>query len=125
MNALVYDDFDAPLTLRTVSRPTPTPRGVVLEVLACGVCRSDWHGWKGHDPMITPPNVPGHEVVGIVTAVGDRVEEWSGGAPVTVTSVGGCGAYAQCRAGRQQVCRNQSHAGRSATGTFAGYVGLA
>ncbi|WP_263790443.1 zinc-dependent alcohol dehydrogenase family protein [Salinibacter sp.] len=124
MKALVYDEFDAPLTLRTVSRPTPTPRGVVLEVLACGVCRSDWHGWKGHDPMITPPNVPGHEVVGIVTAVGDRVEEWSGGERVTVPFVGGCGTCKQCRAGQHQVCPDQFQPGFSGPGAFAEFVAI-
>lgn len=124
MNALVYDDFDAPLTLRTISRPTPTPRGVVLEVLACGVCRSDWHGWKGHDPMITPPNVPGHEVVGTVTDVGDRVAEWSGGERVTVPFVGGCGTCDRCRAGQHQVCPRQFQPGFSAPGAFAEFVGI-
>ncbi|WP_263785186.1 zinc-dependent alcohol dehydrogenase family protein [Salinibacter grassmerensis] len=122
MNALVYEDFDAPLTLQTVSRPAPTPRGVVLKVLACGVCRSDWHGWKGHDPMITPPNVPGHEVVGTVTAVGDRVEEWAEGERVTVPFVGGCGTCEQCRAGQHQVCPNQFQPGFSAQGAFAEFV---
>ena len=119
MQALVYDDFEAPLTLRALPTPEPAPHGVVLKVLACGVCRSDWHGWKGHDPMIDPPNVPGHEVVGTVTAVGERVETWSGGERVTVPFVGGCGACTQCRAGHQQVCPNQFQPGFSDLGAFA------
>lgn len=124
MQALVYEDFNAPLTLRAVPKPEPVPHGVVLEVRACGVCRSDWHGWKGHDPMIDPPNVPGHEVVGTVTAVGERVEEWTGGERVTVPFVCGCGSCGQCRAGHQQVCPNQFQPGFSGWGAFAEFVAI-
>lgn len=124
MQAIIYDDFDAPLALRTVPEPSPGPYGVVLEVEACGVCRSDWHGWQGHDPLIDPPNVPGHEVVGVVTEVGDRVQQWSGGERVTVPFVGGCGTCAQCRAGQQQVCPNQFQPGFSDWGAFADFVAI-
>ncbi len=124
MQALVYDDFDAPLSLRSVPEPEPAPHGVVLAVQACGVCRSDWHGWKGHDPMIELPNVPGHEVVGTVTEVGQRVEEWTGGERVTVPFVGGCGSCTQCRAGHQQVCPNQFQPGFSDWGAFAEFVSV-
>lgn len=122
MQALVYDDFNAPLKLKAVPKPEPTPYGVVLAVRACGVCRSDWHGWKGHDPIIEPPNVPGHEVVGTVAATGERVEEWTGGERVTVPFVGGCGSCTQCRAGHQQVCPNQFQPGFSDWGAFAEFV---
>jgi alcohol dehydrogenase len=124
MQALVYDDFGAPLDLRTVPDPEPSPHGVVLAVEACGVCRSDWHGWQGHDPMIDPPNVPGHEVVGVVTEVGDRVEQWTGGERVTVPFVGGCGTCAQCRAGHPQVCPDQFQPGFSDWGAFAEFVAI-
>jgi alcohol dehydrogenase len=124
MQALVYDDFGAPLDLRTVPDPEPAPHGVVLAVEACGVCRSDWHGWQGHDPMIDPPNVPGHEAVGVVTEVGERVDRWTGGERVTVPFVGGCGTCAQCRAGHPQVCPNQFQPGFSDWGAFAEYVAV-
>ena len=124
MQALVYDDFGAPLDLRTVPDPDPSPHGVVLAVEACGVCRSDWHGWQGHDPMIDPPNVPGHEVVGVVTEVGDRVDQWTGGERVTVPFVGGCGTCAECRAGHPQVCPDQFQPGFSDWGAFAEFVAV-
>jgi len=124
MQALVYDDFGAPLNVQEVPKPEPSPHGVVLEVSACGICRSDWHGWKGHDPMIEPPNVPGHEVVGTVTAVGEQVEKWTGGERVTVPFVGGCGTCDQCRAGHQQVCPNQFQPGFSDWGAFAEWVAI-
>lgn len=124
MQAIVYDDFKAPLELRSVPRPSPSPDGVVLKVSACGVCRSDWHGWQGHDPMIDPPNVPGHEVVGEISEVGSNVQNWSGGERVTVPFVGGCGRCSECRTGHQHVCPNQFQPGFSDYGAFAEYVAI-
>lgn len=124
MHAIVYDDFEGPLELRTVPDPTPSPDGVVLKVGACGLCRSDWHGWKGHDPLIEPPNVPGHEMAGIVSEVGEDVTNWTRGDRVTVPFVGGCGTCAQCRAGHPQVCPNQFQPGFSNWGAFAEYVAI-
>ncbi len=124
MDALVYDDFQTPPELRTVPDPTPPAKGVVLEVAATGLCRSDWHGWMGHDPMIDVPNVPGHEVAGVVVDVGPEVESWSPGSRVTVPFVGGCGTCSQCAAGHQQVCPNQFQPGFTSWGSFAEYVAI-
>jgi len=124
VKALVYDDFGADPVYRSVPDPSPSPHGVVLSVIATGVCRSDWHGWKGHDPMITLPHVPGHEVVGTVVAVGDEVSSWTEGDRVTVPFVGGCGACPQCRAGQPQVCPNQFQPGFSGWGSFAEFVAI-
>lgn len=124
MQALIYEEFGGPLELRTVSPPTPPPRGVVLEVQACGICRSDWHAWQGHDPMVSLPNVPGHEVVGTVQSVGPHVQRWAGGERVTVPFVGGCGNCEQCRVGHQQVCPNQFQPGFSEWGAFAERVAI-
>ena len=52
MKAAFYEAFEKPLKIEDVADPTPPPDGVVLKVLANGICRSDWHGWKGHDPDI-------------------------------------------------------------------------
>lgn len=124
MQALVYDDFECPPELRSVPDPTPPPNGVVLEVKATGLCRSDWHGWKGHDPIIEPPHVPGHEVAGVVLETGPNVSNWSAGDRVTLPFVGGCGTCKHCRAGQQQVCPNQFQPGFTAWGTFAEYVAI-
>jgi D-arabinose 1-dehydrogenase-like Zn-dependent alcohol dehydrogenase len=70
MRAIVYEQFQGPLSLQTVRDPTPTPDGVVIGVEASGLCRSDWHGWMGHDPGIQLPHVPGHELAGVVQEVG-------------------------------------------------------
>ena len=52
MRAAIYDQFRGPLAVRNVSDPAPPDDGVVISVKATGVCRSDWHGWMGHDPDI-------------------------------------------------------------------------
>ncbi|PSR09867.1 MAG: alcohol dehydrogenase [Bacteroidetes bacterium] len=124
MQAILYHRFQAPLTLERVPDPSPTPQGVVVEVKATGLCRSDWHGWMGHDADITLPHVPGHELAGVVVAVGSGVQQWKMGDRVTVPFVGGCGHCAECRAGDQQVCPNQFQPGFTHWGSFADYVAI-
>ncbi len=70
MKAMLYTDFAKQPAIESVPDPTPTPDGVVVRVHATGLCRSDWHGWMGHDPDITLPHVPGHELAGVIEAVG-------------------------------------------------------
>lgn len=124
MKAVIYDAFAVPPQLRTVPDPTPEPHGVVVRVMATGLCRSDWHGWMGHDPDIVPPHVPGHELAGIVEAVGRDVRAWKIGDRVTVPFVAGCGICPQCRSGNQQVCDRQFQPGFTHWGSFAEYVSL-
>ncbi|MEM9663775.1 MAG: zinc-dependent alcohol dehydrogenase family protein [Bacteroidota bacterium] len=124
MRALVYDAFATPPELRTVPDPAPEPHGVVLAVKATGLCRSDWHGWAGHDPDITLPHVPGHEVAGVVQAVGREVMRWAVGDRVTVPFVGGCGTCPPCLSGQQQVCDDQFQPGFTHWGTLAEYVSI-
>ena len=106
--------------------PTPvaTPGAVVVRVGASGVCRSDWHGWQGHDPDITLPHVPGHELAGTVEAVGAGVLRFGVGDRVTVPFVCACGRCAQCAAGDQQVCAAQRQPGFTGWGSFAELVAL-
>jgi alcohol dehydrogenase len=125
MRALVYDAFEAPPEVRTVPDPTPSDYGVVVEVGAVGLCRSDWHGWMGHDADIdTLPHVPGHELAGVIRATGPAVEEWQVGDRVTVPFVGGCGRCATCRRGDPHVCPHQFQPGFTAWGALAEYVAL-
>ena len=79
MKAVRYDTFQGPLRLVDVPDPTPTPDGVVVKVGASGLCRSDWHGWKGHDSDVKVPHVPGHEFAGTVIETGGDVRKWSKG----------------------------------------------
>ena len=124
MRAIYYDEFRGPVSVQNVADPTPTPDGVVIRVEASGLCRSDWHGWMGHDPDIRVPHVPGHELAGIVEAVGSEVSRWNTGDRVTLPFVCGCGACPQCQSGNHQVCDNQFQPGFTHWGSFAQYVAI-
>jgi alcohol dehydrogenase len=124
MRAVVYDTFGQLPTLREVTDPAPPPAGAVIRVTATGLCRSDWHGWRGHDPDIRLPHVPGHELAGVVEAVGPQVAGWQSGNRVTVPFVCGCGDCPQCTTGNQQVCDHQFQPGFTHWGSFAEFVAI-
>jgi alcohol dehydrogenase len=125
MRAVVYDAFRAPPVVAEVPDPAPAPHGAVVRVEATGLCRSDWHGWMGHDPDIDAfPHVPGHELAGVVEAVGDEVRGWRPGQRVTVPFVCACGDCEQCAAGNEQVCDRQRQPGFTHWGSFAELVAL-
>ncbi len=121
---MYYERFGQRPTIEALPDPTPAPRGVVIEVGASGVCRSDWHGWQGHDPDIALPHVPGHELAGTIVAVGTDVEHWRAGARVTVPFVSGCGRCEVCVAGDHQVCPDQFQPGFTHWGSFAELVAI-
>jgi alcohol dehydrogenase len=123
MRAVVMDRIGGPLEVRDVPDPVPPAGGVVVEVRATGLCRSDWHAWAGHDD-ITLPHVPGHELAGTVAAVGAGVTKWSAGDRVTAPFVEGCGECEWCLAGNAQVCPRQQQPGFTHWGSFAEYVAL-
>lgn len=124
MKAVIYEAFGTPPQLKNVPDPRPEAHGVVVKVMATGVCRSDWHGWLGHDADIQPPHVPGHELAGVIAALGKDVTKWAIGDRVTVPFVGGCGACPQCASGNQQVCDHQFQPGFTHWGSFAEYVSI-
>ena len=124
MKAAIYHAFGEPLTIEQVPDPEPPPAGVVIAVKATGLCRSDWHGWMGHDPSIPLPNVPGHELAGVVEAVGPDVKNWQPGDRVTLPFCCGCGTCPQCESGNHQVCDRQFQPGFSHWGSFAEYVAI-
>ncbi|MFD8815697.1 zinc-dependent alcohol dehydrogenase family protein [Streptomyces sp. NPDC059627] len=124
MRAVVFDHFNTPAEVRDVPDPRPAPHGAVVRVEATGLCRSDWHGWTGHDPDITLPHVPGHELAGVVESVGAGVTAWRPGDRVTVPFVCACGRCPSCAAGDQQVCERQTQPGFTHWGSFAEYVAL-
>jgi alcohol dehydrogenase len=124
MKAAIYEDFQGPVSVRKVDDPVPHESGAVLRVAATGVCRSDWHGWMGHDADITLPHVPGHELAGIVEDVGCEVKNWNRGDRVTVPFVCGCGSCEQCRSGNHQICDHQTQPGFTHWGSYAEYVAI-
>ncbi|WP_346052586.1 zinc-binding dehydrogenase [Amycolatopsis dongchuanensis] len=124
MRAVVFEAFGDLPQVRDVAEPIPSPDGVVVAVEATGVCRSDWHAWRGHDPDVRLPHVPGHELAGTIVAVGERVRVRRVGERVTVPFVCACGACPQCASGNQQICDNQFQPGFSGWGSFAERVAL-
>lgn len=124
MKAAIYRAFQQPLTIEQLPDPQPTADGAVIQVGANGLCRSDWHGWMGHDPDVRLPHVPGHELAGTVAAVGANTTRWRPGDRVTVPFICACGRCPQCASGNQQVCDNQFQPGFTHWGAFAEYVAI-
>jgi D-arabinose 1-dehydrogenase-like Zn-dependent alcohol dehydrogenase len=124
MRAAIFENFQGPITVQNVADPTPKEHGVVIKVKATGLCRSDWHGWMGHDIDIILPHVPGHELAGTIAAIGKNVRNFKVGDRVTVPFVCGCGSCGQCISGNHQVCDHQSQPGFTHWGSFAEYVAL-
>ncbi|MEY9871590.1 D-arabinose 1-dehydrogenase-like Zn-dependent alcohol dehydrogenase [Streptacidiphilus sp. MAP12-33] len=123
MRAVVMDRIGEPVAVREVPDPVAPAGGVVVRVHATGLCRSDWHAWAGHEE-IALPHVPGHELAGVVAAVGAGVARWAVGDRVTVPFVCGCGRCEECRGGNAQVCPDQQQPGFTHWGSFAELVAL-
>jgi alcohol dehydrogenase len=125
VKAVIFERFGGPLTVAQVDDPRVEPDGTVIKVQASGICRSDWHGWRGHDPDITRlPHVPGHELAGVVEETGRDVTRWRRGDRVTVPFVCACGACPECLSGNHQVCDRQFQPGFTGWGSFAQYVAI-
>ncbi len=123
MLAVIYPAIGARPELQDVPAPTCPADGVVVAVAATGVCRSDWHAWRGHDPVALP-HIGGHELAGTVIQVGRAVTTLAVGDRVTTPFVNGCGRCALCAAGQSQVCADQTQPGFTGPGSFAERVAL-
>lgn len=119
MRAAVFDRFGGPLEVREVTDPACPADGAIVELRACGVCRSDWHAWKGADPDVTAPHVPGHEFAGVVLEVGRECRRVRPGDRVTAPFILACGACPDCLGGDPTICSRQHVAGFSGWGAFA------
>lgn len=124
MRAVVYDQFGELPQVAEVDDPACPPDGVVIRVGATGLCRSDWHGWQGHDAGITLPHVPGHELAGTVVEVGQEVLGWQLGDRVTTPFVIACGICPTCLRGDHQVCEDQRQPGFTGWGSYAELVAI-
>ncbi len=123
MRAAVLRDYNAPLSLETVSDPDCPADGVVLKVLACGICRSDWHGWVGEHPRVKPGQIGGHEYCGEVIEAGPSAT-FQPGDRVIAPFILACGTCPQCRSGESNTCLDQRLPGFIEPGAFAEYVAV-
>mmetsp|Transcript_16406 Transcript_16406/g.33824 ORF Transcript_16406/g.33824 Transcript_16406/m.33824 type:complete len:382 (-) Transcript_16406:90-1235(-) len=126
MNAAVYKKFNEPIEILSVPRPKlNVPTSVIVQVMATGVCRSDWHGWKGHDDDIKNhgfPFIPGHELSGVIVETGRSVRRLKKGDSVAIPFILSCGSCVECHLDKPTVCLKQSQPGFTMYGSFAEYV---
>lgn len=125
MRGAIFETFGGPLTVRELPEPACPEDGVVVEVRACGVCRSDWHGWRGADPDVGVPHVPGHEFSGVVLETGPGCRRFHRGDRVTAPFILACGTCTECVGGDPTVCPDQYVVGFSGWGAFAERVPIA
>jgi propanol-preferring alcohol dehydrogenase len=124
MRSAVVTSFDTPLAIEERPIPEPGPGQVLVRMEACGLCHTDIHAAHGDWPVKpTPPFVPGHEGVGIVTAVGDGVTNRAVGDRVAIAWLGhACGHCDYCVSGWETLCEEQQNSGYSVDGAFAEYA---
>jgi alcohol dehydrogenase len=124
MKAVRFDEFGGPIVLAELAEPECPADGVVVDVGACGVCRSDWHGWKGSVSRITPPHVPGHEFAGVIVETGRDCRRFGKGMRVTAPFILACGQCPDCVGGDATVCAHQHVVGFSSWGAYAERVAV-
>ena len=123
MRAAVITAFSEDLSIETVDDPTCPENGVVLEVAACGVCRSDFHGWVGGHPKVKPGDIMGHEYCGTVVEAGARAK-FKPGDRLIAPFILSCGSCPLCQAGTSNACENSIVPGFGAPGAYAQYVAV-
>ncbi|EMA46203.1 zinc-dependent alcohol dehydrogenase family protein [Halobiforma nitratireducens] len=108
MRAAVLEAYGEPLSIESVDDPDLEPHGIVVDVEACGICRSDWHAWQGHgewaDDRVPIGQILGHEPAGRVVRTGDRVDSLETGDRVAIPFNLGEGSCRHCRNGHGNVC---------------------
>jgi alcohol dehydrogenase len=124
MKAAIFETFATPPQVREVPEPDCPPDGALVRVQACGVCRSDWHAWRGSDPDVAVPHVGGHEFAGVVERVGRAVQRVRPGDRVTAPFILSCGACPTCRGGEPTACEGQDVIGFTRWGSFAERVAV-
>lgn len=124
MKAAVLEAFHQAPVVQNVPDPICPANGVVVEVKACGVCRSDHHAWVGVDPDVALPHVMGHEFAGVIQEVGAHVEKFKVGDRVTAPFILGCGTCPECQNGEATICDHQAVIGFTGWGAFAEAIAI-
>jgi propanol-preferring alcohol dehydrogenase len=127
MKAMVLDKIarieSSPLSLREIPAPAPATGEVRVKVRCCAICRTDLHIIEGELPSKKLPLVPGHQIVGVIDALGDGCRTLRVGQRVGIAWLRHtCGSCAFCRAGRENLCEGQLFTGYHADGGYAQYA---
>lgn len=123
MRAMVLTEPGRPLELQELPTPEPGPGQLQLRVRACGVCRTDLHVFDGELPEPKLPLVLGHQIVGVVTKLGEGVERFAVGDRVGVPWLGWtCGHCRYCQSGRENLCDEAHFTGYQLDGGYAEYA---
>lgn len=123
MRAAVVREFKKDLSIENVADPVCPNNGVVLEVAACGVCRSDFHGWVGEHPKVTNGSILGHEYCGTVVEAGAQAKHKIGDRLIAPFILG-CGDCPACQTGASNTCESAIVPGFGAPGAYAEFVAV-
>ncbi|WP_461521497.1 zinc-dependent alcohol dehydrogenase family protein [Porticoccus sp.] len=123
MRAMVFHSVGQPLQLSEVPVPKPMPDQLLIQVKACGICRTDLHIVDGELDEPGLPLIPGHQIVGEVVALGSEISRFSLGQRVGVPWLGGsCGHCEFCQRGRENLCDHAEYTGYQLNGGMAEYA---
>jgi D-arabinose 1-dehydrogenase-like Zn-dependent alcohol dehydrogenase len=123
MRVVQVSEAGGPFELVERDVPAPGPGEALVRVHACGICHSDSYVKEGGFPGVSYPAVPGHEIAGVIAALGDGVRGWEVGQRVGVGWFGGnCGYCHPCRHGEPMFCENMGIPGITLDGGYADYV---
>jgi D-arabinose 1-dehydrogenase-like Zn-dependent alcohol dehydrogenase len=123
MRAAILKAYRQDLAIEEVPDPVCEADGVVLKLLACGICRSDWHGWVGEHPRVKPGAIPGHEYCGEVVEAGP-LARWQVGDRVIAPFILACGQCPECQSGQTTICKSQRVPGFGEPGAYAEYISV-
>lgn len=112
------------IQIEDAPRPRAGPGQVLIEVRTCGICGTDIHAFEGRHPFIAPPVVPGHEMAGVVTALGPGADGPEPGARVTIEPSLTCGRCRPCRSGRYNICEDLKVLGCQADGALSQFIAV-
>ena len=123
MLAMVMQKQGQPLALKDLPQPVAGDGQLLIRVLACGICRTDLHVVDGDLTEPRLPLVPGHQIIGIVEAMGDNAGNFSIGQRVGIPWLGGsCGHCEFCASARENLCDEAVYTGYQINGGFAEYT---
>ena len=122
MKGAIFESFQGPISIEDLPMPECGDDSVIMEVYNTGICKSDWHGWMGHDDDIVLPHVPGHEFVGGIVEVGRNINSLRIGQRIIVPFCCGCGTCPTCQEGNSHICDQYFQPGFTSWGSFAQFV---